>query len=159
MYHLNEKVFVNSDYTKIVPEDSVEAAFLLGGPGTAVPTELAERLGLISYEEDEESEDEHVEEEVEEVTAVKELKEAESKELKNPATKSENIGEQERRNLKSAMTFLESANISPESINSIPDAQLLEVDGISINRLNLIRKYYPYVGESVNADNDSERGS
>ncbi len=43
---LTERSYVNADRTKVVSEDSPEAAFLLGLPGDEVPDAEAERLGL-----------------------------------------------------------------------------------------------------------------
>lgn len=42
----DEILYVNKDRTKVVPEDSPEAAFVLVGPGGQIPDEDAERLGL-----------------------------------------------------------------------------------------------------------------
>lgn len=46
MHRLTERTYVNADSTKVVPEGSVEAAFLLGIAGDEISTETAARLGL-----------------------------------------------------------------------------------------------------------------
>lgn len=38
--------YVNADRTKVVPEGSSEAAYVLGGEGYEIPIEQAEALGL-----------------------------------------------------------------------------------------------------------------
>ena len=42
----DEILYVNADRSKVVPEDSEEAAFVLVGPGGQIPDDEAERLGL-----------------------------------------------------------------------------------------------------------------
>lgn len=39
-------LYVNKDRSKVVPEDSSEAAFVLVGPGGQIEDDEAERLGL-----------------------------------------------------------------------------------------------------------------
>lgn len=48
MYKLKAKTFVNRDSTKVVPEGSAEAAFLLGLEGDEISDETAKRLGLVN---------------------------------------------------------------------------------------------------------------
>jgi enoyl-CoA hydratase/carnithine racemase len=47
MYIATQRLYVNRDYSKIVPENSPEAAFLLATPGKPIDTALARRLGLL----------------------------------------------------------------------------------------------------------------
>lgn len=46
MHTLTERTYVNADSTKVVPEGSTEAAWLLGVEGDEISDETAERLGL-----------------------------------------------------------------------------------------------------------------
>lgn len=43
---LTERTYVNADGTKVVPESSPEAAFLLGGEGDEIDDERAKALGI-----------------------------------------------------------------------------------------------------------------
>ena len=45
-YKATERLYVNADRTKIVPEHSSEAAFLLAAEGKELPDDVAERYGL-----------------------------------------------------------------------------------------------------------------
>jgi hypothetical protein len=45
-YMAQRRLYVNADRTKVVPEDSPEAAFLLAPEGDEVDDETAERLQL-----------------------------------------------------------------------------------------------------------------
>jgi hypothetical protein len=47
MYVATSRLYVNRDYTKIVPEGSLEAARLLAAVGDGVEMALARRLGLL----------------------------------------------------------------------------------------------------------------
>lgn len=47
MHRLEAKTYVNSDSTKVVPEGSPAAAFLLGLAGDEISDETAKRLGLV----------------------------------------------------------------------------------------------------------------
>jgi hypothetical protein len=47
MYIATRRLYVNRDYSKVVPEDSPEAAFLLATPGKQISMPLAKRLGLL----------------------------------------------------------------------------------------------------------------
>lgn len=42
-----ERIYTNADRTKVVPEDSPEAAFMYAAPGDRIPMEMAKRLGLV----------------------------------------------------------------------------------------------------------------
>lgn len=46
MHTLSERTYVNRDSTKIVPEGSPDAAYLLGTAGDEISDETAKRLGL-----------------------------------------------------------------------------------------------------------------
>lgn len=46
-YTLEARTYVNADRSKVVPEESSHAAFLLGGPGDEIPDEQAKALGLV----------------------------------------------------------------------------------------------------------------
>lgn len=46
MHTLKARTYVNADSTKVVPEGSTEAAYLLGGEGDEISDETAARLGL-----------------------------------------------------------------------------------------------------------------
>lgn len=46
MFRLTERTYVNATSTKVVPEGSTEAAFLLGIEGDEISEETAARLGL-----------------------------------------------------------------------------------------------------------------
>lgn len=46
MHTLTERTYVNRDSTKVVPEGSPQAAFLLGLAGDEISDETAKRLGL-----------------------------------------------------------------------------------------------------------------
>lgn len=52
MYTLTEKLWLNSDQTKIVPEGSPEAAWLLGPAGYIISDARAKALGLLRDPED-----------------------------------------------------------------------------------------------------------
>lgn len=43
---LTERTYVNAEGTKVVPEDSPDAALLLGTPGDEIDDAQAEKLGL-----------------------------------------------------------------------------------------------------------------
>jgi hypothetical protein len=45
-YLVTERLFVNADKSKIVPEDSPEAAFLLATPGKRLSAQEAAKYGL-----------------------------------------------------------------------------------------------------------------
>lgn len=45
-YTAEERLYVNADRTRVVPEDSPEAHFLLVAEGGELPDDEAERLGL-----------------------------------------------------------------------------------------------------------------
>lgn len=47
MHVLSERLYLNADRTKVVSEESGDAAFLLGGPGDEIPEDQAEELGLL----------------------------------------------------------------------------------------------------------------
>ena len=51
MHTLTAKTWVNKDSTKVVPEGSADAAYLLGLAGDEISDETATRLGLGAYEE------------------------------------------------------------------------------------------------------------
>lgn len=46
MHTLKERTYVNRDSTKVVPEGSTDAAYLLGIAGDEISDETAKRLGL-----------------------------------------------------------------------------------------------------------------
>lgn len=56
-YALTETTHVNKDYTKVVPGDSPEARWVLGGPGYLIEDALAHQLGLLPAEADEAQEE------------------------------------------------------------------------------------------------------
>lgn len=47
MYPLAGRTYVNRDSSKVVPEGSADAAFLLGNAGDEISLETATRLGLV----------------------------------------------------------------------------------------------------------------
>jgi len=47
MYRSPERLYVNFDKSKLVPESSTEAAFVLCGENGEIPLELAEKYGLL----------------------------------------------------------------------------------------------------------------
>lgn len=49
-YTLTETTHVNADYTKVVPGDSPEARWVLGGPGLIIEDAFARQLGLLPAE-------------------------------------------------------------------------------------------------------------
>lgn len=48
MFMLTGRTYVNRDSTKVVPEGSVDAAWLLGLAGDEISDETAKRLGLVA---------------------------------------------------------------------------------------------------------------
>lgn len=46
-YRTTERLYVNADRSRIVPEDSSEAAFLLAAAGKEISAEDAEKYGLV----------------------------------------------------------------------------------------------------------------
>ncbi len=47
MWRSSERLYVNMDRSKVVPQDSPDAAFVLVGAGCEIPMAEAERLGLV----------------------------------------------------------------------------------------------------------------
>lgn len=54
MFTLTERTYVNGDKSRVVPENSPEAAFLFGTPGMKISNEEARRLGLLADDADDE---------------------------------------------------------------------------------------------------------
>jgi len=46
-YTLRKKTYCNADWTRVVPEDHPDVAYVVGAAGQVIPDDLAERLGLI----------------------------------------------------------------------------------------------------------------
>ena len=46
----DRRLYVDKDWTRLVPEGSAEAAFLLNAPGQEIEPELVKRLGLVEVD-------------------------------------------------------------------------------------------------------------
>lgn len=157
MYQLKDKTFVNASRTKVVPETSPEAAFLLGPKGHLIDAAYAEDLGLVrkaqspvedkaqSPVEDKSVAPEEDKEPVQEEESVEEGEPVE--ETDEPDIDLSNLDDAERSEVLRTLTIVKNHGHSFSHIPNMLDAELLDIDGISTTRLRTLRKYFPPVSE------------